>query len=332
MIDYSEKHNDSEGTASGQAAPADGTNDVLVHVMPEQFRSGGAGQGAKSTGLAILIGGVVLLAVGGTAIYYFMFKAPALPQTQTNKPAETATTTKQDSGSATRQAQPVPVVATSTQATFTSSTTAATSTDTASGIAATPSVNSAPIVSSADSDRDGLTDEEESVFGSDKDSQDSDSDGFGDFVELRQGYNPAGPGKLVSNSKMKTSTQKSFTVLYPATWTEKNTGGDYLLLWQAPDNQMVQINTEKLTDPTNIIDWYKQRFSVSTIPVDRIVSKKDDSGAVNWTGVKSGDGLAIYFLNSKNGELYTISYNAGLDSVIKYPNLFQAMVDSLTLN
>lgn len=331
MIDYSEKHNDSEGSASGQSAPADNANDVLIHVMPEQFRSGGAGQNAKSTGLIILIGGVVALVVGSAAIYYFVFKVPVTPKVQTQAPVGTATTTKQVEDKPAQQVQPVLSAASSTQPVATSSAIAA-SAATTTAVATTPSASGEAMTPSSDADRDGLTDEEELVFGSDKDSQDSDGDGFGDYVELRQGYNPAGPGKLVSNSKMKISTQKSFTIIYPASWTEKNTGGDYLLLWQAPDNQMVQVNTEKLSDATNIVDWYKQRFSVSDIPVDRIVSKKDDSGAVNWTGVKSGDGLAVYFLNSKNGELYTISYNAGLDSVIKYPNLFQSMVDSLTLN
>lgn len=329
MIDYSEKNSSGEAQGSSSEAASDDASDVLIHVMPEQFRSGGAGQGAKSTGMAILIGGILLMAVGGTAIYYFMFKSPPTPQTQTKKPVETATTTKQATPSQT------PVVATTTQAATSSPSlnasapVKATTTDVASP--ASPTVNSAAIMPSADTDRDGLTDDEELTLGSDKDSQDSDGDGFGDLVELQRGYNPAGPGKLISNSKMKVTSQNSFTMSYPAAWTEKSTGGDYLLSWQAPDNQMIQINTEKLTDPTNIVDWYKQRFSVSEIPADRMISKVDDSGAVNWTGIKSGDGLVIYFLNTKNGELNTVSYNPGLDTVIRHPNLFQAMVDSLTL-
>ncbi len=332
MIDYSEKNSGTEASEQSKEAPADSSSDVLIHVMPEQFRSGGAGQGAKSTGMAILVGGVLLMAVGGAAIYYFMFRAPALPQPQVQKPAQVATTTKAAAGSTATPSQ----VASSTQASASSSslnTVTATTTATTTGTVpvAVPSVNSAAPTPSADTDRDGLTDDEEAALGSDKDSQDSDGDGFGDLVELQRGYDPAGPGKLISNSKIKLSNQKSFTMVFPSAWTEKNTGGDYLMMWQAPDNQMVQVNTEKLTDPTTIVDWYKTRFSVSEIPADRIITKKDEGGTVNWSGIKSGDGLVIYFLNSKNGELYTLSYNPGLDSVIRYPNLFQAMVDSLTL-
>lgn len=332
MIDYSEKNDNPEASSAGQTAPNDSANDVLVHVMPEQFRSGGIGQGAKSTGLAILIGGILLLAVGGAAIYYFMFTAPAVPQPEASKPAETATTTKKDSeANPIKQVQSPSPATTVTPVLTPSSSAGEIATAKPTSTASAPSAASEAIVPSADSDRDGLTDEEEAVLGTDKDGQDSDGDSYGDLVELQRGYDPAGPGKLVSNSKIKSSAQKNFSILYPAAWTEKSAGGDYLLLWQAPDNQMVQVNTEVLSEPADIINWYKQRFNVSDVPADRIVTKNDDSGKLNWTGIKSGDGLAIYFLDSKNNELYTVSYNAGLDSVIKYPNLFRVMADSLTL-
>lgn len=47
-----------------------------------------------------------------------------------------------------------------------------------------------------DSDGDGLLDEYELAITSDPHNPDSDADGFGDFIELIHGYNPAGDGEL----------------------------------------------------------------------------------------------------------------------------------------
>lgn len=47
-----------------------------------------------------------------------------------------------------------------------------------------------------DSDNDGLTDLEESNFGTDINNPDTDGDGYSDGEEVKNGYNPNGPGKL----------------------------------------------------------------------------------------------------------------------------------------
>jgi len=327
MIDYSEKDNGADLNGENKSAAEDSASNVLIHVMPEQFRDGGAGQGAKSTGLAILIGGVVLLGIGGAAIYYFMFRAPALPLAPTKKAVDTATTTKADTNNVVKTVQPVvattaPAVASSSMLTVSTTTVATTS------VSATPTANSGDVITlSTDTDRDGLTDDEEITLGSNKDSQDSDSDGFGDLVELQRGYDPAGPGKLISNKTIKTVELVDFTMLRPATWTEKKSGGDYLLLWQAPDNQLIQVSIEKLTAPTTLAAWYKTNFGTE-IPSGRLLLP---SQATNWTGVKSSDNLNVYVMNNDGTAVYTINYNLGMDTVSKYPNIFEAMINSFSL-
>jgi hypothetical protein len=49
-----------------------------------------------------------------------------------------------------------------------------------------------------DTDADGLDDQEEVQYGTDLYSVDTDHDGYGDFDELKSGYNPAGQGRLES--------------------------------------------------------------------------------------------------------------------------------------
>lgn len=49
-----------------------------------------------------------------------------------------------------------------------------------------------------DSDKDGLTDEDEIKIGTNKNDPDTDHDGFNDKMEIDNGYDPLGPGKLFS--------------------------------------------------------------------------------------------------------------------------------------
>jgi len=50
--------------------------------------------------------------------------------------------------------------------------------------------------SDIDSDNDGLTDKDETIYGTDPEKADTDGDGFSDGDEVKNGYNPLGEGKL----------------------------------------------------------------------------------------------------------------------------------------
>lgn len=63
-----------------------------------------------------------------------------------------------------------------------------------------------------DSDQDGLTDEEERLYGTDPKSSDTDGDGYSDGAEVRSGYDPlkASPGdKILSSGKEHIATNAS---------------------------------------------------------------------------------------------------------------------------
>lgn len=59
---------------------------------------------------------------------------------------------------------------------------------------APPAPSSAP--EPADADRDGLSDADEALYGTDASNSDTDGDGFSDGEEVKEGYNPNGAGKL----------------------------------------------------------------------------------------------------------------------------------------
>ncbi|PIY78428.1 MAG: calcium-binding protein [Parcubacteria group bacterium CG_4_10_14_0_8_um_filter_35_7] len=47
-----------------------------------------------------------------------------------------------------------------------------------------------------DTDKDGLPDQLETIYGTNPNKADTDGDGFKDGEEIEKGYNPNGPGKL----------------------------------------------------------------------------------------------------------------------------------------
>lgn len=61
-------------------------------------------------------------------------------------------------------------------------------------VASTSPIDIIPVT--IDSDNDGLTDNEETQYGTDPKNPDTDGDGYKDGDEVKNGYNPAGPGKL----------------------------------------------------------------------------------------------------------------------------------------
>lgn len=57
-------------------------------------------------------------------------------------------------------------------------------------------IQTAPLALVIDTDHDGLTDDMEKIMGTDPFNKDSDGDGFIDGEEVRNGYDPLGPGKM----------------------------------------------------------------------------------------------------------------------------------------
>lgn len=85
--------------------------------------------------------------------------------------------------------------------------------------AATPEPTQ-PRLASSDTDADGLTDVEETIYATNPELPDSDADGYSDATEVANGYNPAGTGKLLDAAFLTYVNQgQSYAVAYPKQWS-----------------------------------------------------------------------------------------------------------------
>ncbi len=210
-----------QSTSGGGEEPIDifSDADVATPVVGDIMEEGVKTGGFPIKIVAIIVGVVVVLGVGGFGVYQFVLKKPAPAPIEdvinTEQPVQEDTNT----GEVTNTEQPVE------QPVSESTTTPAQSGQIA-PLVGEPSVPVVPPASvnatpPADSDGDGLTDEEELKYGTDKNvvdtdndglsdreeiqvyktnplNPDTDGDGFSDSTEVKGGYNPNGPGKLVT--------------------------------------------------------------------------------------------------------------------------------------
>lgn len=178
-----------------------------------------------------------------------------------------------------------------------------------------------------DLDSDGLTDKEEAVLGSDLNSADGDGDGYGDFSEAMNLYNPAGAGKLADSDKIKNYLNNTYgyEVLYSAALPVVEVGGKDSIIFRSADNHFIQIiaqaNQEKLT----INEWYNQQFGATAAENLSIIS------GGGWQGVRSADGLVVYLADNSLQYIFVISYNTGEQNILEYKNIFEMMLKSFII-
>ena len=219
------------------AKPLAKIDHIAIHVMPERFRHQIVKHSsAKTTGLAIMIGGIGFLIIISASLYYFFFRKPSVIITpepliapsnqpdQTEQPAAEINTPEENLSALTATGTEMSTLPTDNQA--------ATSTVATSTAETLPEETAVSFSFGSDSDNDGLTDIEEILLSTGTSTPDSDGDGYVDGAEILNLYDPAGAGKLAANSNIALYENKTFAyeIFYPATWqTSVNGGGDSLM-------------------------------------------------------------------------------------------------------
>jgi len=330
--------------AAEVAAALDLDKEIVVHAMPERFRQSNPGAGrAKKTGMLILVLGLVILVLAGGGFYYFLFiyqagGSPIATSTAETAVVPTTTETPEQEPPAQRIEQPVEVAAPTSTVPIAVGPDAATSSSADASAAAEPDNQPSSLVTSPDTDTDGITDAEENLLGSNPSAADSDGDGFSDLGELNNLYDPAGAGKLSDSRRFKTYSNKSFnySVIEPVAWPVSTVGGDYTVIFTIQgetttgdiENQLIQIDVQPNIKKRSVVDWYKEQFNLPAVDPARLIEQKGKTGEINWLGIKSDDGRTIYLVDAKLNYLVTLNYNLGLSNKIEYPNIFNAMIKS----
>ena len=337
------KKNKPSEKESIEAAADQAFEDFIVHNMPAPASFGGPLVGAskptsglsgsltgtnnfKLTGLIIMGSGLVFIGLIVYGSYRFMIKPLAAPQAPVAGPAvEASVPSAADQTAATTTAPAVSgpeassTILAANLATEVAPATAEQVVATTSQEAAVTELTVAP-----DSDADGLSDPEESVFGTDPLSADSDKDGYEDANEISSGYNPLGAGKQENILAKYENAVFGYGLQYPASWSQQALGGDSTAIFTAPDESIIQVVAQENSDRLSIMDWYQASFP------DEEISYDDLKSGAGWEGVASRDGLNLYLTDQLRGRVLIVSYIAA-DKQFNYPFILSAVVKSLLL-
>lgn len=199
-----------------------------------------------------------------------------------------------------------------------------------------------PLPVSTDTDTDGLTDIEEQVFGTNANTQDSDSDGFIDGMRLLangkyegeayNGYCPTKAGSVrlddptCSVVRTYTNTSFGYALWVPKNWLTQATSTDEKMVIVTPDSatsEFFQVNV--LDNPSQLT---AKNYYLSLNPgVDP--TKIVDVTMSGLDGVISLDESTVYFV--KGTKIYIISYNTDALTKVNFKLMFMIMYRSFHL-
>lgn len=181
-----------------------------------------------------------------------------------------------------------------------------------------------------DSDKDGLTDGEEALFGTNKNKEDSDKDGYIDGTEVFNLYNPQGtaPVKLEFTNFVKVYTNDSakYSFFYPEEWTiDPSTINENEVVLSSEKDEFINIFTVKKDAAQSLPDWYLAM--VPTLTADKIEKVSNNKNKLD--GIMSPDGYTYYF--AQNDLVYVVHYNVGKDLAVNYPTVLKMVANSFNL-
>ncbi|PIT87266.1 MAG: hypothetical protein COU31_03825 [Candidatus Magasanikbacteria bacterium CG10_big_fil_rev_8_21_14_0_10_40_10] len=166
-----------------------------------------------------------------------------------------------------------------------------------------------------DYDNDGLSDKEETLFGTELAINDTDNDGYTDGHEVYYLYNPAGkePKKLINSSFFKQYINPTFgySLYYPASWAIGNIDSNYSdILFTALSGESVEVKVVSSAG-LNFDNWFSANATG-----EKYSLLKDFTSVYNQAGKMRNDELVYYFLDGQ--QVYVIVYHATNDNLVNY--------------
>lgn len=192
-----------------------------------------------------------------------------------------------------------------------------------------PPVPAAPALppGGLDSDSDGLSDLEEPLYGTDRQSPDADKDKFLDGNEVFHLYNPAAqaPVRLVDSGLVKLlRSDVGWSIFVPTAWQttlDDRTGGG-----TAATGRGEQFIVALQENPNHLplVDWYVGNYPGTTVSSLRPMTTKG-----GLEGVFAPDRMTAYF--AWDGKVFSLRYDIDGQTYINYRTTYEMMLNSLSL-
>jgi hypothetical protein len=181
------------------------------------------------------------------------------------------------------------------------------------------------VIVAADTDQDGLTDEEERIWGTDKDVVDTDGDGYTDSLEIANSYNPlrGDSARLATSNLVNSFVDKDngFSVLYPRAFTttvnDDKSGVSFTATSPGQFFQVQVLANENNT--TDIEQWYLEMNPTA---------KPEEIQQTQIGGQPSVAAGSSSFYVLSGGKIYLINYNMGYPATAYFSASFNAFVKS----
>ncbi|RJQ35187.1 hypothetical protein C4566_01090 [Candidatus Parcubacteria bacterium] len=181
-------------------------------------------------------------------------------------------------------------------------------------------------VSALDNDSDGLTHEEEIVFGTGVDDEDTDNDGFSDGQEVANLYNPLVPRQALADSSLVskyTNVNFDYSLLIPSSWLARELKTDGSQVAILPDSEVgdsILIETNTNTDRLSLEQWKNQLYPQVVF---------ENYTLAGQPALLSQNGVLVLLVT--NERVYTIRYRISDTESTYYPTIFEMMIKSFSL-
>lgn len=172
-----------------------------------------------------------------------------------------------------------------------------------------------------DTDTDGLTDREESLYGTDFRNPDSDGDSYLDGNEVFHRFDPIGfaPSTLLDTGSVVEYIEDDYRLTYPRSWT-LSSSPDAISL-QSTTSARFNVTRHDFGDADSFEAWYRENISTS---VPQFIAGESKEGYVTYE--REDDEMVIYML--ANGSVFEFRYLLGNSLTIDYLQTFQMVVNS----
>jgi len=307
--------------------------DIDVHVMPGKFLPEVPAKKVddkKKISLVIVLLVVFLVALIGGGVWFLLDqqKAPESPNAnqQTNTVSNTNTNTNENQNTNTNVNDN-----TNTNVNENTNTNSNENTNTNENQNTNTNVNdnsnsSNNPISAQDSDEDGLTHEEELVFGTGSDDADTDNDGFNDGQEVANLYDPLTPRLSLFDSSLVskyTNVNFDYSLLLPKTWLARETESDGSQVAILPDSEVgdsILIGVSNNADNLSLQAWKEELYPGAVFENYTIAGQP---------ALLSQSGLLALMIVDQNR--YSIRYRISDTENIYYPTIFEMMLKSFAL-